>query len=420
MMEETRILLRNVGNMDPVSVEDFRANGGFQGLENALSMPAQEVIDVIIASGLLGRGGAGFPVGLKWRTVRDMLAKQKFIICNADEGEPATNKDRILMSGDPLSLIESMVIAGYAVGASQGFIYLRAEYPYLFPVLCQAMENARQAGYLGKNILGSGVDFEIALVSGGGAYVCGEETALIESIEGKRGESRFRPPYPGVCGLYDCPTVINNVETLANISVILKEGAQWFRSIGAEDSPGTKLFTLCGNLNRRGIFEFPMGISLRDLIYDVGDGVCGGELLAVQLGGGSGPIISASQIDIAMELDRIGPHGVSWGAGGVMVINDSHDILDIVENTLEFFADESCGKCTPCREGTIQLLRLIRKIKSGVGRMCDLENLEELAEVMMDTSLCGLGQMSPVPLLSALKNFNEEFISILEGGDVLW
>ncbi len=420
MMEETRIILRNVGKIDPVSVEEFKANEGFKALEKALSMSQKEVVDVIIASGLRGRGGAGFPVGLKWNMVLDTESDQKYIVCNADEGEPATNKDRVLLSGDPLSLIESMVIGGYAVGATKGYIYLRAEYPYIFPLLREAMENARKAGYLGKNILNSGFDFDISLVSGGGAYVCGEETALIESIEGKRGESRFKPPYPGLCGLYDKPTVINNVETLVNIPVIILKGAEWFKSIGTEKSPGTKLFTLCGNLNRRGIFEFPMGVSLRDLIYDVGEGVCGGELLAVQLGGGSGPIINANQIDINLEMDRIGPHGASLGAGGVMVINDSHDIVDIVENILEFFADESCGKCTPCREGTIQLLRLIRKIKNGDGDMGDLENLGELADVMMDASLCGLGQTSPVPLLSSLKNFNGEFVSILKGGDELW
>ncbi len=419
-MEEVRIALRNVGEIDPVSVEEFRARGGFEGLKRALSMGPKEVIDEIIASKIRGRGGAGFPVGLKWDMVRGMEADQKYIVCNADEGEPATNKDRILMSGDPLSLMESMAIAGYAVGATKGLIYLRAEYPYLFPVLREAIEAAEQSGFLGRDILGSGFDFSVALVSGGGAYVCGEETALIESIEGKRGESRFKPPYPGAIGLYDRPTVINNVETLMNIPAILTGGAEWFRSIGTSDSSGTKLFTLCGNLNRRGIFEFPMGVSLRDLIFDVGEGVCGGELLAVQLGGGSGPILNADQIDVGLEIDHMGPHGIALGAGGVMVINDSHDILDIVENTMEFFADESCGTCTPCREGTIQLLRLLRKIKSGRGRVSDLENLEELAEVMTMASLCGLGQSSPIPLISALKNFNEEFVSILEGRCAPW
>ncbi|MDO4541476.1 MAG: NADH-ubiquinone oxidoreductase-F iron-sulfur binding region domain-containing protein [Bacillota bacterium] len=419
-MEETRVILRNVGKINPTSIEDFKAHDGFKALEKALSMSPQEVIDIISASGLRGRGGAGFPVGLKWNMVLGNEADQKYIVCNADEGEPATNKDRVLMNGDPLSLVESLVIGGYSVGATKGFIYLRAEYPYIFPVLREAINNAKEAGYLGKNILGSGFDFELDLVSGGGAYVCGEETALIESIEGKRGESRFKPPYPGVSGLYDKPTVINNVETLVNVPVIILNGYKWYREIGTEDSPGTKLFTLCGNLNRRGIFEFPMGVSLRDLIYEVGEGVCGGDLLAVQLGGGSGPIINASQIDINLEIDKVGPNGISLGAGGVMAINDSHDIVDIVENTLEFFADESCGKCTPCREGTIQLLRLMRKIKSGEAHMRDLENLEELADVMVDTALCGLGQTSSVPLLSSLKNFNGEFVSILKGGDGLW
>lgn len=419
-MEEVRIALRNVGEIDPISVEEFRAHGGFEGLKRALSMDPKAVVDEVIASKIRGRGGAGFPVGLKWNMVRDMEADQKYIVCNADEGEPATNKDRILMSGDPLSLMESMAIAGYAVGATKGLIYLRAEYPYLFPVLREAVKVATENGFLGNNILDSGFDFSITLVSGGGAYVCGEETALIESIEGKRGESRFKPPYPGCVGLYGCPTVINNVETLMNIPVILTKGAEWFRSVGTEDSAGTKIFTLCGNLNRRGIFEFPMGVSLRDLIFDVGEGVCGGELLAVQLGGGSGPILNADQIDVGLEIDHLGPNGIALGAGGVMVINDSHDILDIVENTMEFFADESCGKCTPCREGTIQLLRLLRKIKNGRGHLSDLENLEELAEVMTMTSLCGLGQSSPIPLISALKNFNDEFVSILEGRCDLW
>ncbi len=420
MIEETKIITQNIGKYDAGSVEGFKACDGFKGLEKALSMSPQEVVDVITASGLRGRGGAGFPVGLKWDMVLDTPADQKYIVCNADEGEPATNKDRILMQGDPLLLLESMAITGYAVGATKGYIYLRAEYPYIFPVLREAMANATAAGYLGKNILGTDFDFELALVSGGGAYVCGEETALIESIEGKRGESRFKPPYPGLQGLYDKPTVINNVETLVNVPIILRHGAQWYRGIGTDDSPGTKLYTLCGNLNRRGIFELPMGMPLKDLIYEVGGGVCGGELLGVQLGGGSGPIINASQIDINLEIDQVGPDGISVGAGGVMAINDSHNIIDIVENTLEFFADESCGKCTPCREGTMQLLRLVRKIKHGEGQLSDLENLEELARVMMDASLCGLGQASPVPLLSSLKNFNDVFMEVLKGGDRKW
>lgn len=415
-MEETRLILRNVGKINPTSVVEFEDVDGFVGLHKALTKTPQEVVDIIIASGLRGRGGAGFPVGLKWNMVHNEKADQKYIICNADEGEPATNKDRVLMEGDPLSLIESMAIAGYAVGANMGYIYLRAEYPYIFPVLQQAIDHARDAGYLGKKILNSGFDFDIHLVSGGGAYVCGEETALIESIEGKRGESRHKPPYPGVCGLYGKPTIINNVETLVNIPVILKNGAEWFRSTGTEECPGTKLFTLCGNLKNRGIFEFPMGTSLKEIIYDVGGGVSGGELLGVQLGGGSGPIINVKQIDISMDIERAGSKGASLGAGGVMVINDTNDILDVVQNTLEFFADESCGKCTPCREGTMQLLRLMRKIRSGNGTMDDLDTLEELSQTMMDASLCGLGQAAPVPLTSTLRNFRECYLQAIEGG----
>ncbi|MEG0874400.1 MAG: NADH-quinone oxidoreductase subunit NuoF [Clostridiales bacterium] len=415
-MEETRVLLANVGKINPASIEEYKAAGGFSGLEKALTMTQLEIIDEIKASNLRGRGGAGFPVSVKWMTTYDTVADQKYVVCNADEGEPGTNKDRVLMTGDPLSLIESMAITGYAVGATQGYIYLRAEYPYIMPVLKTAINNARESGYLGENIAGSTFDFDIKLVSGGGSYVCGEETALLESIEGRRGEPRFKPPYPGVCGLYGKPTVINNVETLVNVAIILRQGAEWFKNLGTKGSPGTKLFTICGNVKNGGVYEFPMGVSLKDLIYKVGGGVKNGNLLGVQLGGGSGAIINADQIDIELDINSIASRGISLGAGDIMVIDDTNDILAVVQSLLEFFAHESCGKCTPCREGTTRLLGLVKKIRDGEGTLSDLDNIRELSKTMMDSSFCGLGQASPIPVLSTLNNFYGAYLKAIERG----
>lgn len=416
-MQETRIVLRNVGKYNPASVSEFRALGGYSGLQKALSLDPAAIIEEVKTSGLRGRGGAAFPTGTKWSFVYGTTADQKYIVCNADEGEPATNKDRVIMAGDPHSLIEGMAIAGYAVGASEGYIYLRFEYPYIMPVLENAINDAHNAGFLGKQIFGSDFSFDIKVVSGGGAYVCGEETALLESIEGKRGEPRYKPPYPGVSGLYGKPTVINNVETLVNVPVIINNGASWYRSFGVDNCSGTKVFTLSGNLVNRGVYEFPKGINLRDLIFEVGGGCPNGrKLLGVQTGGGSGSIINGDMLDISMDVESCEAAGATFGAGDIMVFDDSNDVLEIVENLMEFFTHESCGKCTPCREGNYRLLQIIRKIKKGNGTMADLDTLQELSEVMMDCSLCGLGQASPTPIVSTLKNFRNVYIEAIERG----
>lgn len=418
-MQETRIVLRNVGKYNPGSIAEFRSLGGYSGLQKALGMTRENIINEVSASGLIGRGGAGFGTGKKWSFMLGQAEEPKYLVCNADEGEPATNKDRVIMAGDPHSLIEGMAIAAYAVGASIGYIYLRYEYPYIFPVLENAIRDAREAGFLGNRILGTDFSFDIHVVSGGGAYVCGEETALLESIEGKRGEPRFKPPYPASRGLYDKPTVINNVETLVNVPAIINNGAAWYKSFGLAGASGTKVYSLSGNLVNRGVFEFPEGVNLRDLIYEVGGGCPNGrKLLGVQTGGASGPIINAEMIDVPFVAGGNGEkYGASLGAGDVMVFDDSNDVLDIVENLMEFFAHESCGKCTPCREGNMRLLQLIRKIKSGEGTMADLDNLEELSETMMDASLCGLGQASPTPVVSTLQNFRYAYIEAIEGGN---
>lgn len=414
-MEETKIILRNVGQIDPASAEDFMEHGGYEDLKKALSMEPNEIIQLLKDAKLRGRGGAGFPTGLKWSFVANTPADQKYIVCNADEGEPATNKDRVLMSNDPHSLIEGMVIAGYACGATKGYIYLRAEYPYIFPVLEQAIKGAHAIGSLGKNIFGSGFSFELDVVSGGGAYVCGEETALLDSIEGRQGEPRPKPPYPGVKGLYGKPTLINNVETIVNVPVIVNHGADWFTAIGTENSAGTKLYTLCGNVKNRGVFEYPMGVNLKDMIYKIGGGIKNDRgLLGVQLGGASGPIISASQIDRILDIDH------NLGAGDIMVIDDTNSILDIVENLLSFFVHESCGKCTPCREGNMRLYQTVKKINGGQGKPEHLDLLSELSETMIKASLCGLGQASPIPVVSTLENFRSVYEKAIERGQKTW
>ena len=405
-MEEKRILLRNRGKINPEKAEEYIERGGYKGLEKVLGMEGKEIIEELARSGLRGRGGAGFPTFRKLQFAYDAPGDVKYIVCNADEGEPGTNKDRILLSSDPCAVFEGMAIAGKAVNAHVGFIYLRAEYSYLVPILEAAIKSSCEANMLGKNIQGSGFDFEIKLRSGAGAYVCGEETALFESIEGKRGEPRFRPPFPGVKGLFGKPTVLNNVETLANMSVIFQNGWEWFRQTGTENSPGTKLFTVCGNVKRRGVFEFPMGINLKDLIYDV----CGGmeeghELLAVQTGGASGAIINASQIDMILDIDQVSNSGGRLGCGTILVMDDRNCIIDVVRNNLDFFRDESCGKCTPCREGGTRLYQLISKIAEGRGTIKDIDTIQNLAETMRLTALCGLGHSTAVPVVSSIQNF---------------
>ena len=416
MLTETKIVLRNVGRVDPVSVEDYMTRGGYAALRNALYLPPQAILRDVEQSGLRGRGGAGFPTGKKWGFVARAEADQKYVICNADEGEPGTNKDRVILSGDPHSVFEAMALAGYAVGASRGYIYLRYEYTFVVPVILEALENARKAHYLGDNICGSDFSFDITLVSGGGAYVCGEETALIESIEGRRGEPRFKPPYPGIKGLYGKPTVVNNAETLANIPVIIERGAEWFKSIGAPHCPGTKAFTLCGNTAEPGVYEYPMGTNLKDIFEAHGGVKDNRDLLGFMLGGQSGSLINANQLDLAMDIDSCAKAGVTFGTGTIMVIDDFNDILDIVQNIMSFFMHESCGKCTPCREGNKRIYDIVTRINSGKGRLEDMDLLEDLASTMYITSLCGLGQASPVAAISSLHNFRGTYVKAIERG----
>lgn len=416
MLTQTRIVLRNVDRISPASVEDYRSMGGYESLRKVLSMAPGDVIAEMKLSGLRGRGGAGFPLWKKWDIAARAPGDQKYVICNADEGEPGTNKDRVILSGDPHSILEGMAIAAYTVGANMGFLYLRYEYPYLFPILEQAIGNARRMGYLGKGILGSSFSFDVKVVSGGGAYVCGEETALIESIEGRRGEPRFKPPYPGVSGLYGKPTVVNNVETLANVPVIIERGGDWFSQIGVPHCTGTKVFTLCGNIAQKGVFEYPMGTNLRDIFQAHGGVKDNKDLRGFMLGGQSGNLINAGQIDLPMDIDSCQQAESVLGTGTIMVIDDYHEILDIVENIMSFFIEESCGKCTPCREGNIRIHEIIRRINSGQGHMEDLTLLEDLASTMNVACLCGLGQNSSVAVITSLHNFRDVYLKAIERG----
>ncbi len=408
-MEEFRVVLEKAGEISPTRTMEYVAAGGYQGLRRALNAP-KEVVEVIKASGLRGRGGAGFPTGLKLSFTANTPADQKFIVCNADEGEPGTNKDRVIMAEVPHRLFEGMAIAGVGVGADKGYIYLRAEYPYIAKVIRKAMEDARANGYLGKNILGSGIDFDLELFIGAGSYVCGEETALLDSMEGKRGEPRFKPPFPGVSGLWGKPTIINNVETLASIPAIMVKGPQWYKTLGTPKCPGTKLFTLSGNIQNPGVYEFPIGVTIRTLFEEVGGGCPRGKkLYAIQTGGASGNIIPPSLLDTPMDIETCNEVGATFGAGDLMFIDEDSCLLDVLENLMEFFEEESCGKCTPCREGNTHLLGFIRKFKKGTAKQEDLKLMLDLAKFMTGACLCGLGQASPNPILSVARFFPEVF-----------
>lgn len=410
-MEQVKVLLRNCGQINPEDAAEYCSAGGYEGLRKALQMNGQEIINVLKESGLRGRGGAGFPTFRKIQFAYDSQNDVKYVVCNADEGEPGTNKDRVLLSQDPCSIFEGMAIIGKAIGARIGYIYLRGEYSYIYDVLQAAINSSVEQNCLGDNIMGSGFDFHIKIRLGAGAYVCGEETALFESIEGKRGEPRFRPPFPGVQGLFGKPTVLNNVETLANIGPIFSNGPEWFRSIGTEGSPGTKLFTVIGNVNHRGVYEFPMGINLKELIFDYCGGMADGkELLAVQAGGASGPFINAEQIDMPLDIDFVSSAGGRLGCGTILVVDDTNCIVDITLNNAFFFKEESCGKCTPCREGTTRLYEMVKDISEGHGSIKTLEKIEQLTETMDLASLCGLGRSACVPVLSAIHNFRYDFI----------
>lgn len=413
---ETRVVLRNAGVIDPANIKEYIARDGYAALAKALTeMNPADVIEEMKKSGLKGRGGAGFPTGLKWEFTFKVDADQKYVLCNADEGEPGTFKDRLIMEGDPHSVLEGMAIAAYAVGANKGYIYIRGEYYESIRNIRKAIEDAYEYGLLGDNIMGTNFSFHVSVRLGAGAYICGEETALMESIEGKAGRPRLKPPYPPVSGLFGKPTVINNVETFANVAPIILKGADWFRSMGTESSPGTKVFTLVGNVVNRGLVEVPMGTTVRELIYVFGGGVEGGrKLKMVQTGGTAGTFIGPDKLDTPLDYDSFTKYGVSIGSGVILVVDDRSCAVDIAKNVLGFFAHESCGKCSPCREGTRVALQTFDRLSRGLAKKEEVEHLWTLADVMQQASLCGLGQSVPVPMRSLLQNFNDEMEAHLE------
>ena len=408
MPMENRIVLEYVGVIDPNSIDDFLTHDGGQAFATAIELEPQKIIDIIKKSGLRGRGGAGFPTGIKWQAVKDAPGDKKYIICNADESEPGTFKDRVILEGNPFSMIEAMLIAGYACGSDEGYIYIRGEYHDAIEKITNALQASREFGVLGKNILNTGFDFDIHVHSGAGAYICGEETALLESIEGKRGEPRPKPPYPTTHGLWGKPTLINNVETLGNIPPIIQYGAEWFRAQGTPSSPGTKVYTILGNVNKTGLMEVPMGITLREVIGIYGKGMKGGTFKFAQTGGSSGSIIPAILQDTPMDFDSYRNVGVSLGSGALLICDDSNCIVDCVRVLMRFFQVESCGKCVPCRIGTDQALEIMTAISEGRGTMEHLAQLEWLRQGMEEFSNCGLGQTAGTPIKNMLDHFRAE------------
>ncbi|MBQ8357307.1 MAG: NADH-quinone oxidoreductase subunit NuoF [Clostridia bacterium] len=410
--KQQRVSLHNCGVIDPEDINEYIAREGYQALAKVLtSMTREEVVQCMLDSGLRGRGGAGFPTGMKWKFAMGSTGK-KYVCCNADEGDPGAFMDRSVLEGDPHSVLEAMAIAGYAIGSDEGYIYVRAEYPIAIHRLEIAIRQAREAGLLGKNIFGTGFDFDISLRFGAGAFVCGEETALMTSIEGNRGEPRPRPPFPAVKGLFGKPTILNNVETYANIPQIILKGAQWFASMGTEKSKGTKVFALGGKITNTGLVEVPMGTTLREVIEEIGGGIPNGKKFkAAQTGGPSGGCIPAHLIDTPIDYDNLIAIGSMMGSGGLIVMDEDNCMVDIARFFLEFTVDESCGKCTPCRIGTRRLLEILDKIIAGNGELEDLDRLEELANYIKSASLCGLGQTAPNPVLSTLRYFRDEYIA---------
>ncbi|MGN1070374.1 MAG: NADH-quinone oxidoreductase subunit NuoF [Candidatus Fimadaptatus sp.] len=409
--KQMRVALRNCGVIDPENIDEYIAVDGYKGLTKVLTeMTPEEVIAEVSKSGLRGRGGAGFPTGKKWEFTAKAQGDQKYVCCNADEGDPGAFMDRSVLEGDPHAVIEAMEIAGYAVGATQGYIYVRAEYPIAVKRLEIAISQAREYGLLGQNILGTDFCFDLDIRLGAGAFVCGEETALMTSIEGKRGEPRPRPPFPAVKGLFQKPTLLNNVETYANIAQIIVKGADWFASIGTERSKGTKVFALGGKITNTGLVEVPMGTTLREIIYDIGGGCPGGkEFKAVQTGGPSGGCLPAALLDTQIDYDNLIAAGSMMGSGGMIVMDEDNCMVDIARFFLDFTVDESCGKCTPCRIGTRRMLEILQRITNGQGQDGDIERLENLAYNIKNTALCGLGQTAPNPVLSTLRYFRHEY-----------
>ncbi len=407
---KVKILLKQCGEIDPEDIEDYIGTGGYKGAEKALKGKPDRIIDTIKKSGLRGRGGAGFPTGQKWEICSRSESDRKYIICNADEGDPGAFMDRSIIEGNPHSIIEGMIIGGYAIGATRGYIYIRAEYPVAVYRLKIAIREAKKKGLLGKNLFNSGFNFDVSIKEGAGAFVCGEETALIASIEGQRGMPRSKPPFPAEKGLWGRPTVINNVETLANVPHIAARGAKWFSSIGTETSKGTKIFSITGKVKNSGLIEVPMGISLREIIYDIGGGTLPGrELKAVQTGGPSGGCIPASMIDMPLDYESLRAAGSMMGSGGMVVMDSSTCMVDMAKFFLEFTQNESCGKCLPCRVGTRRMYEILKRITDGKGKSGDIEFIKDLAEDIRISSLCGLGQTAPNPVLSTIKYFRDEY-----------
>ncbi len=410
---QTKIALEHCGKTDPEVIGDYLAMEGYEALYNCLTtMEPVEVIDMMVKSGLRGRGGGGYPVGLKWSTVHKAVGAKKYVICNADEGDPGAFMDRSMLESDPHSIIEGMAIAGYAVGASHGYVYIRGEYPLAIKRLKAAIRQAERQGFLGKNICETPFSFDIEIRLGAGAFVCGEETALIASIEGRRGTPRPRPPYPAQFGLWGHPTLINNVETFANISPIVRKGADYYASIGTERSKGTKVFALAGSIVNTGLIEVPMGITLRDIVFDIGGGILGGrKFKAVQTGGPSGGCIPDEYLDMKVDYESLAQVGSIMGSGGMIVMDETSCMVDVAKYFMDFCQSESCGKCAPCRVGTAQMYNLLNMISQGKATMHDMELLEELCDVVKNTSLCGLGQTAANPVLSTIRFFRDEYLA---------
>lgn len=409
--KQHRLVLENCGAINPEQIEEYIAVGGYEALAKAVTtMSPEDVIEEIKKSGLRGRGGGGFPTGMKWQFAKASVSDKKYVICNADEGDPGAFMDRSVLEGDPHKILEGMAVCGYAIGADEGYIYVRAEYPLAIKRLRIAIEQAEAMGLLGENIFGSGFSFKLHIKEGAGAFVCGEETALMASIEGKRGMPRPRPPFPAVAGLWGKPTNINNVETFGNVTAIITNGADWYAGFGTEKSKGTKVFALTGKINNTGLAEVPMGITMREIIYDIGGGINGGKKFkAVQIGGPSGGCLPESMLDLSIDYDSLTAAGAMMGSGGLVVMDEDTCMVDVAKFFLNFTQSESCGKCTPCREGTKRMLEVLTRITEGQGREGDIELLEELARNIKETALCGLGQTAPNPVLSTLKYFRHEY-----------
>jgi NADP-reducing hydrogenase subunit HndC len=411
--KQVKVALENCGYIDPESMDEYIATGGYEALGTILTeMTPQQAIDVVKASGLRGRGGGGFPTHMKWQMVHDAKAEQKYIICNGDEGDPGAFMDRSLLEGDPHRILEGMMIAAYCIGASKGYFYIRAEYPLAIKRIKMAIEQAREVGLVGENIFGNSFSFDAEVRTGAGAFVCGEEMALIHSIEGSRGNPTPKPPYPAVKGLWDMPTVVNNVETIGNLTTIFLKGADWFASMGTETSKGTKVFALTGDIRNTGLVEVPMGITLRELIFEVGGGITNDKKFkAVQLGGPSGGCLTIEHLDVPVDYETLKEKGAMMGSGGVIVMNDDNCMVNVAKFFLDFSVDESCGKCSPCRIGLKQMYDIMHRITIGEGKEGDIEELQRLGETIKQLSLCGLGQTAPNPVLSTIRYFRDEYES---------